>query len=170
MHPFERAREYTRAVVATKLDKIFAKPFVGALDGHKDAVYCMSSVRNKNVPFISGSCDGEIKVWDLAQRKCFWSQIAHTGFVRGVTPDQNGSRTAQSFAMFLITIFSHFLIPGKTFFSCGDDKLIKQWALEPESVSLDDLSPLNTITASHSLTSIDHHWTDGQFATSGDAV
>eukprot|EP01031_Cornospumella_fuschlensis_P036713 gene36713-44536_t len=59
VHPFERAREYARAVVATKLDKIFAKPFVGALDGHKDGVYCMSSVRSHLVPFISGSCDGE---------------------------------------------------------------------------------------------------------------
>eukprot|EP01036_Dinobryon_divergens_P023440 gene23440-31786_t len=131
LHPFERAREYTRAVVATKLDKIFAKPFIGALDGHKD-----------------GSCDGEIKVWDLAQRKSFWSQFAHNGFVRGVAPDQI----------------------GKTFFSCGDDKMIKQWALEPESVSVEDLTPLNTIVASHALTSIDHHWVDAQFATSGDSV
>ena len=40
LHPFERAREYTKAVVATKLDKIFAKPFIGALDGHTDGVYC----------------------------------------------------------------------------------------------------------------------------------
>lgn len=59
---------------------------------------------------------------------------------------------------------------GKTFFSCGDDKMIKQWALEPENISPEDLTPLNTIVASHALTSIDHHWVDGQFATSGDSV
>ena len=93
MHPFDRAREYTRAVVATKLDRIFAKPFIGALDGHKDGVFCMSTVRNKNLPFISGSCDGELRVWDLAQRKCFWSVAAHNGFVRGVAPDQSGANT-----------------------------------------------------------------------------
>ena len=29
LHPFERAREYTKAVVSTKLDKMFAKPFIG---------------------------------------------------------------------------------------------------------------------------------------------
>ena len=48
--------------------------------------------------------------------------------------------------------------------------MIKQWALEPESVSVEDLTPLNTIVASHALTSIDHHWVDAQFATSGDSV
>ena len=33
LHPFEKAREYTRAVAAAKTTKMFAKPFVGALDG-----------------------------------------------------------------------------------------------------------------------------------------
>jgi len=30
LHPFDKAREYTRALTATKLDKMFAKPLVGA--------------------------------------------------------------------------------------------------------------------------------------------
>ena len=29
LHPFDKAREYTRALTATKLDKMFAKPLVG---------------------------------------------------------------------------------------------------------------------------------------------
>ena len=33
LHPFARQREYVRAKNAVKLDKIFAKPFIGALDG-----------------------------------------------------------------------------------------------------------------------------------------
>jgi len=33
LHPFAKAREYRRALNATKLEKVFAKPFVGALDG-----------------------------------------------------------------------------------------------------------------------------------------
>ena len=147
LHPFERAREYTKAVVATKLDKIFAKPFIGALDGHTDGVYCSSSIRNKNVPFISGACDGELKVWDLSRRVCFWSAIAHSGFVRGITPDTTGS----------------------TFYSCGDDKMIKQWALEPQGNS-GDVKPINSFLSPDSLTSIDHHWSDKQFATSGEAI
>lgn len=161
LHPFDRAREYTKAVVATKLDKIFAKPFVGALSGHKDGVYCMSTIKNRIVPFISGSCDGEIRVWDLSTRDCFWSAVAHSGFVRGVAPDASGS----------------------TFFSCGDDKLIKHWVLHPPDISSvasassssaasneKVVEPINTIEASGILTSIDHHWKDAQFATSGDSV
>eukprot|EP01041_Mallomonas_annulata_P007717 gene7717-15791_t len=145
LHPFERAREYTKAIVATKLDKIFAKPFIGALDGHTDGVHCCTSIRSKNVPFISGACDGEIKVWDLSRRLCAWSAIGHSGFVRGVAPDAQGN----------------------TFYSCGDDKLIKQWAIEPKGTSIE---PLNSIIAPHALMSIDHHWIDNQFATCGDAV
>ena len=146
LHPFERAREYTKAIVATKLDKIFAKPFIGALDGHTDGVYIMSNVRTKNAPFISGACDGEIKIWDLTRRKCVWSTTAHTGFVRGIAPD----------------------VQGSTIFTCGDDKLIKQWALEPDLQS--PIQPLKTILSPSSLTSIDHHWVDNQFATSGESV
>jgi DDB1- and CUL4-associated factor 13 len=147
LHPFERAREYTKAVMATKLDKIFAKPFIGALDGHTDGVYCSSSIRNKNVPFISGACDGELKVWDLSRRVCFWSAIAHAGFVRGIAPDTTGS----------------------TFYTCGDDKMIKQWALEPQGKGT-EVKPINSFLSPHSLTSIDHHWADKQFATSGEAI
>lgn len=148
LHPFERSREYARAVVSTKLDKMFAKPFIGALDGHKDGIHCMSTVRNKNVPFISGACDGEIKVWDLTTHCCFWSSIGHTGFVRGVSPDAQGN----------------------TFFSCGDDKLIKQWKLQPDAEEVHNVEPINTILSSQALTAIDHHWVDSQFATSGESV
>jgi DDB1- and CUL4-associated factor 13 len=37
-HPFSRAREYQRALNATKLNKIFAKPFLGTLEGHSDGI------------------------------------------------------------------------------------------------------------------------------------
>ena len=166
LHPFERAREYTKAVVATKLDKIFAKPFIGALDGHNDGVYCCSTVRSKNVPFISGACDGVIKVWDLSHRLCVWSTIAHTGFVRGICPDAQGN----------------------TFYSCGDDKTIKQWALdstllkEEDEVDLEldrrgsnfthteNIEPLKTIVSPETVSCMDHHWVDNQFCTGGDTV
>jgi hypothetical protein len=41
LHPFAKEREYTRALNATKLGKLFAKPFVAALSGHLDGVYCL---------------------------------------------------------------------------------------------------------------------------------
>jgi DDB1- and CUL4-associated factor 13 len=39
LHPFERAREYTRALNAVKLERLFAAPFIGELGrGHVDGV------------------------------------------------------------------------------------------------------------------------------------
>ena len=58
LHPFEKAREYTRALNAVKLDKMFAKPFVFALNEHKDSVYCMGARSGSLVHLLSGACDG----------------------------------------------------------------------------------------------------------------
>lgn len=49
-----KAREYTRALTAVKLDKMFARPLVGALDGHGDGVFCSAASRKNLVQFISG--------------------------------------------------------------------------------------------------------------------
>ena len=38
LHPFEAEREYQRALNAVKLERTFAKPFVGSLDGHRDSL------------------------------------------------------------------------------------------------------------------------------------
>ena len=54
LHPLEGPREYVRALNATKLDRIFAKPFVGALSGHTDGVYCMAKHRSKLSVILSG--------------------------------------------------------------------------------------------------------------------
>ena len=61
MNPFEVVREYQRALNATKLERVFAKPFVGSLEGHTDGV----SIITKNPlklnrlgiiePLLSGS-------------------------------------------------------------------------------------------------------------------
>jgi WD40 repeat protein len=107
LHPFEKAREYTRAVTAAKLDRMFAAPFIGALSEHSDGVYCMATNPKSLVSFVSGSADGEVIVWDLASKRKLWSVIAHTGFVRGLTMAADGEH----------------------FYSCGDDKRIRQWRL-----------------------------------------
>ena len=38
LRPMHRATEYKRALNATKLDKVFAKPFCGAFEGHSDGI------------------------------------------------------------------------------------------------------------------------------------
>ncbi|KAJ9473642.1 DDB1- and CUL4-associated factor 13 [Diplonema papillatum] len=42
LHPFDRQIEYKRAVTAAKLDRMFAKPFVAAFDGHIDTVCALA--------------------------------------------------------------------------------------------------------------------------------
>ena len=63
LHPFERAREYTRALNATKMDRMFAQPFLAQLGrGHVDGVYTMAKDPNSLERFASGSGDGVVKV------------------------------------------------------------------------------------------------------------
>lgn len=62
LHPFEVCREYTRALNATKLERVFAKPFLASLDGHRDGVNCMAKHTKSLSTLLSGSCDGEVTV------------------------------------------------------------------------------------------------------------
>lgn len=62
LHPFELPREYTRALNATKLDRIFAKPFVASLDGHRDGVNCIAKHPESLSTVLSGACDGEVSI------------------------------------------------------------------------------------------------------------
>lgn len=57
-HPFAQAREYTRALNATKMDRMFAKPFVGALEGHADGVYSVEMDPQRGNIIATGSGDG----------------------------------------------------------------------------------------------------------------
>jgi len=148
LHPFEKAREYTRALTSVKLDKMMAKPFVGALDGHSDGVWCTAMSKTNIVQFFSGACDGEIRAWDLAQKKTVWSVNAHRGFVRGlaVAPD------------------------GQSFLSCGDDGTVKQWAIETSQNLREQPDPMRTYVGKGIYTSIDFHWKEPKFATAGEKV
>ena len=106
--PLERAREYARAVVGAKISKMFSKPFVAALEGHVDGISCSAASRGHLLPFVTGGMDGEVRLWDLATQKTVWNcKTAHTGWVRGICVSNTGT----------------------SFFSCGDDKTVKQWNL-----------------------------------------
>eukprot|EP00418_Pyrodinium_bahamense_P089406 CAMPEP_0179026594 /NCGR_PEP_ID=MMETSP0796-20121207/8595_1 /TAXON_ID=73915 /ORGANISM="Pyrodinium bahamense, Strain pbaha01" /LENGTH=426 /DNA_ID=CAMNT_0020722679 /DNA_START=201 /DNA_END=1481 /DNA_ORIENTATION=+ len=148
LHPFERSREYQRALVAVKMEKIFAKPFIRALDGHMDSVKCLAVARRAGAPLISGSCDGEIRAWNLQQLEC-GSVVtrAHEGFVRDIAVSPDGRHTL----------------------SCGDDKTAKMWALQAESCSIAQ-EPQSTYHSASISNAIDHHWTKPMFITTGDTV
>ncbi|CAG8826737.1 24499_t:CDS:2, partial [Cetraspora pellucida] len=144
LHPFEKAREYTRALNAVKLERLFAKPFVDALSGHVDGVYCMAKYPLKLTTIISGSGDGELRIWNLSERTAIWKVSGHKGIVKGVCC----SPTKSNF-----------------YYSCGTDKTVKIW--NPDELNDE---PINTFIGKFAFSAIDHHRSDLIFATSGSQV
>lgn len=147
LHPFEVPREYVRALNATKLERVFAKPFLASLDGHRDGVNCLAKHPKSLTTVLSGACDGEVRIWNLTERKCSRTIQAHEGFVRGIC-----------------TRFC-----GTSFFTVGDDKTVKQWKMDGPSYGEEE-EPLHTILGKTVYTGIDHHWKDPVFATCGQQV
>ena len=62
LHPLEAPREYVRALNSVKLERVFAKPFLGSLDGHKDGISCLGKHPHHLSIMLSGACDGEVNM------------------------------------------------------------------------------------------------------------
>ncbi|PNX89608.1 ddb1- and cul4-associated factor-like protein [Trifolium pratense] len=58
LRPLEKGVEYVRALNAVKLDKIFARPFIGAMDSHVDAISSMARNPSQLKEIFAGSMDG----------------------------------------------------------------------------------------------------------------
>lgn len=155
LHPFERAREYTRALQATKLERMFAQPFIGQLgDGHRDGVYVLAKNYHSTNQFASGSGDGVIKYWNLTSREETASFRAHYGMCTGLV-----------------------ITPKNQMLSCGDDKLIKLWSVNSEDFDKNvqddeiythkDQGLVKTFIGEHAFKGIDHHREDAMFVTGG---
>ncbi|KAI8376464.1 WD40-repeat-containing domain protein [Radiomyces spectabilis] len=142
VHPFEQGREYIRALNSTKLERLFAKPFVGALSGHIDGVYSMVKHPSRLNSIISGSGDGEIRIWELSEQRTTWTTRGHTGIVNGVCA---GSGESQ-------------------FLSCSSDKTVKIWNASESTEALE------TYIGRYAFTGLSHHRSDPVFATSGNTV
>ena len=106
VHPFAEAREFQRSIVAAKLDRMMAKPFICALDAHRDGVTCLACPRLQGSigRAVSGAGDGALKVWDLARKECVFTEESAHSFARGVC----------------------FTMNGQEFLSCGD-RSVKRW-------------------------------------------
>ncbi|KIH86567.1 WD repeat and SOF domain-containing protein 1 [Sporothrix brasiliensis 5110] len=86
LHPFERAREYTRALQAAKMERMFAAPFVAQIGvGHQDGVYCLAKDLENTDRLASASADGIIKIWDLSTRDETQKAKAHEGLIKGIS-------------------------------------------------------------------------------------
>ncbi|KAH8995065.1 WD40 repeat-like protein [Lactarius hatsudake] len=145
LHPFSRARERIRALNAAKMERIFSKPFIAALEGHSDAVEVT----------CAASWDGEIIVHN-AGRRTHLAKIpgAHKGKVSGLCwADEN-------------RILSCGVDRNiKMWDACQDAQLDPSEAGPSRS-----LLPYPIVAAYVSCSSIDHHTKDPIFASSSTIV
>ncbi|KAG0220665.1 rRNA-processing protein sof1, partial [Mortierella sp. GBA43] len=167
LHPFEKAREYTRALNATKVERMFAKPFLGALSGHVDGVYCMAKHPKKLDWLVSGGGDGDLRLWSLSEQKALWSTVAHKAMITGVSS----------------------FLEGERFMSCSQDRTVKiwdptlldgnDWDREADHLDLEinrrtgstrALMPVATYSGKNAFSGISHHRSETKFATSGIAI
>lgn len=82
--PFRHQIEYTRALNAAKLERVFAMPFIASFDGHNEAVHLLEKHPMRLSTMLSGARDGQIKCWHIASRKCFQTIQAHNGPINGL--------------------------------------------------------------------------------------
>ena len=92
LHPFESNREYVRAINAAKLERVFAKPFLGALDGHGDGVTALKAHPQRLSRAASASADGEIRIWDLLAGKLLTAITPHNKTITSLGISSNGTR------------------------------------------------------------------------------
>lgn len=145
LHPFERAREYQRALNAVKLERMHAQPFIGQLGrGHVDGVYSLAKDPSSLERLASGSGDGVVKVWDLTGRDQIWTATAHENIVKGLewTKDQK-----------LLT--------------CAADRSIRLF--DPYNTPSDSL-PISSWLGTTAFSSLSHHRTRNAFAASSDVI
>lgn len=144
-HPFERAREYTRALNAVKMERMFAAPFLGQMgDGHVDGVYTMAKDPGSLERFASGSGDGVVKVWDLTTREEVWNTQGHENIVKGLC-------------------WTH----ERKLLSCASDKTIKLW--DPYNSTL-EAPPLASYLGSSAFTGLSQHRSIPSFAASSSVI
>lgn len=137
-HPFERAREYKRALNAVKMERMFAQPFICQLgQGHVDGVYQLAKDPSSLNMLASASGDGVVKVWDLESREQKWHASAHANIVKGLTWTKD-----------------------QKLLSCGTDRKIHLF--DPSTAA--ESAPLTTFTGASAFTSLSHHRSKNAFA------
>ncbi|KAI5150948.1 DDB1- and CUL4-associated factor 13 [Enteropsectra breve] len=67
-HPMLLEREYVRALNATKMERMFAKPFVAALSQNTEGINLLVKDPAAHT-FATASYDNKVSVWDLTARK-----------------------------------------------------------------------------------------------------
>ncbi|GIX66157.1 ribosomal processing protein, putative [Babesia caballi] len=174
-----------------------AKPFVAALEGHTDSVDAMSMSRSSLVgssrvirestsqcDLFTGSCNGEVMLWNLLTKRKGELIGRHEGFVKG-----EGVYRLFDCGSGLCTNGE-----GTLLYSCGHDKYLKCWRVPKNEPVEEDESdseagelfqressdvksridsppqPAESFLSNSALNGVDHHWSESLLATAGDAL
>jgi WD repeat and SOF domain-containing protein 1 len=159
LRPLHKAKEYKRALNAVKLDKVFAKPFLGSMEGHSDGVVSLAKSPTQLTIVLSGAADGEIRLWDITSRRSLRVLRGHAGAARGLSVTFDGRRCI----------------------SCGDDGTVRIWQMPRASlgeifssggslIPRQDAMVVCDTKAGGALRDVDCHWGKDIFSTAGDAV
>lgn len=124
---FQLETEYVRAVTGAKLQRMFAKPFVRAMNDHQDGVYLIAEHPTLISVFATASVDGSMKLYDVSSGHLLSSLDAHSSWVTGAA------------------------IPAcapETLVTCGRDSLLRFWKLPEPYLLAED----TTRTTNHQIT------------------
>uniref|UniRef100_A0A2P2I265 DDB1-and CUL4-associated factor 13-like n=1 Tax=Hirondellea gigas TaxID=1518452 RepID=A0A2P2I265_9CRUS len=160
LHPMQVAREYKLALNATKLERVFAKPFVGALV-HGESVSAMARHPEILSCIFSGTYEGQLNLWNTRTRKQLWQVQAHNGHIWSISTD----------------------CLGETLYTVGHDKTIKRWSYENISQACDETDvfkgagaanhlsePIDTWLCDTVISGLSHHRYNQEFLTCGERV
>lgn len=142
---------YCISLRAVKLERVFAKPFLAHLN-HDDGVTCLSRNPRRLNSLLSGSADGELRLWDIPARRCLRRMVGHTGPVRGISITPSGEAAV----------------------SASTDCTVKLWKVPFAPFDggpvVEDAHPVLEFSGSNAFLGVDHHWERLQFVTAGAAV
>lgn len=130
---------------------MFSKPFVGVLSGHSDGISCFSKSKKHVSMIVSGSWDGEVRLWDLVSKKCLFATYSHERFVRGVSFDYTGNYI----------------------YSCGDDQDVNIFHVNQgisKHLQSQTVEPIVKLVSKTPIQSIDCSYVTNQFVTGGEIV
>lgn len=167
---FQKEKEYVRAINAAKLQQMFSKPFIRAMNDHIDGVYVLAPHPTSITTFASGSVDGCIKIYDISSGHVLSSLEAHQGWITGIAlPSFTAARRFEELSGSAPS--AGHSAPG-LMVSCARDSQIRLWRL-PDADVLGDTGVassrravrlLNSIPTKYSPAALAHHQTTGVYA------
>ena len=168
LHPFQRAREYVRALNSVKLNKVFSKPFLFALNQPTDCVTCLAKNRKSLTDIASGGFDGQIIVWDLPQRKPIFNIKSDHSMVKGICYSNTGEEILSCGSEEGINIYNkaNLFQQKENYFALKTKSILEN----PVDSFANNYKPTSSYHVEGFLESIDHSYNERIFATGGAVV